>query len=183
MSQELDIVHQEFHVPKMEVLNIRNVSGLSDKDAASFQDVHERLMAIYGNLRNGVAETMAIKPNAALAMWPDPANVAANTSVATAVENRRNGTIVIELYADYFPFGGPIPALVLNLLFAAVHSNCGMGVGAQDIAVVHANNFLVYIYGHDTRRPAATPGQWLCASLSGHAFSAILGVVFPLRKP
>ena len=125
---------------------IRSTSGISDKDAASFQVLYERLMAIYGNPKNGVAEAIAIGNNAALAMWPDPGNAAQNTLVANAAEDRKNGRIVIELFADYFPFGGPVPPLVLNLLYAAVQANCGMGVGPQDIAVVHANNFTVFVY-------------------------------------
>lgn len=79
--------------------------------------------------------------------------------MAAAVEERKNGRLVIELDADLYPFDGITPPQVLNLLYAVAQPRCSVAVGQPaDVLVVHSHVLWTYVYGNDSRRHAATPG-------------------------
>ena len=132
---------------------IKAVSSINDREVASHAVLYERLMGVYGNLRNGVAEGIAVGANHALRMWPDPALGAAFDVVAASAEERRNGRHMIQLNADLYPFDGIIPVEVLNILYAIAQPRCSVAVGQlADVMIVHANALWLYIYGNDSRR-------------------------------
>ena len=103
-----------------------------------------------------VAEGCACPANAALRMWPDPNQPAQATAVAVAVE-RKNGRVDLELNANFYPFDGPIPGTVPNLLYRAVQSTGSIPAGQPaDVLEPHLQTITVYKYSGEGRRPAGT---------------------------
>ena len=95
----------------------------------------------------------ALQANRALRMWPDPANSAQAFLVANAVED---GRVVLELNADLYPFDGPSPASVLNLLY------CSAQLGQP----ASRDNLLMWLTAHDPSAEVAWSAAFISCSFN-----------------